>query len=158
MSKEIAIIHKIPLDTSSKPKMSTMKLYRLAVSMIFLVLLTSCASDVIIPSEGCDDVMVRYDSQDLDVTSVKAIIDQTCSYAGCHDGAGGIGPGNYKNYDGMLKDLESGSFAERVITQKDNPILGMPPDKSVYPQSQQDSLSTTQLEILTCWLEAGFPR
>jgi len=117
----------------------------------------SCASDTVAPATGCDNIVVNYDSSDPNVTRVKDIIDQTCAYSGCHDGSGGIGPGNYNSYAGLLRDLESGSFSARVITQRDNPSLGMPPDKSVYPQSQQDSLSAVQLEIITCWLQEGFP-
>jgi len=122
------------------------------------ILLIACTADVLEPAQGCADMNVRYQASDPMVTSVQAIIDQTCSYQGCHDGQGGIGPGDYTRYDGrLLRDLESGSFASRVITQRDNPSIGMPPDASVYPQSRQDSLSTTQLEIITCWLESGFP-
>ena len=124
---------------------------KIAAFCVLLTLFFACNSDVIEPAEGCDLVEASYS------TNVKAIIDQTCSYSGCHDGAGGIGPGNYSSYDGILRILEDGSFAARVITQKDNPALGMPPDRSVYPESQQDSLSTTQLEIITCWLQDGFP-
>ena len=125
----------------------------LSLPVIALIIWTlGCTADVVEPAEGCDLVEASYD------TNVKDIIDQTCAYSGCHDGAGGIGPGNYGSYDRLLRDLESGSFASRVITQKNNPSLGMPPDRSVYPQSQQDSLSAIQLEIITCWLQNGFPR
>ena len=125
-----------------------------AIFYAFLILFiwsTACDSDVVEPAAGCDIIEASYD------TNVKDIIDQTCAYSGCHDGSGGIGPGNYNNYERILRDLESGSFATRVITQKDNPSLGMPPDQSVYPQSLQDSLSDIQLEIITCWLQNGFP-
>lgn len=125
----------------------------LSISFVAFILWSAgCASDVVEPAEGCDVIEASYD------INVKDIIDQSCAYSGCHDGAGGIGPGNYGSYNGLLQDLESGSFGSRVITQKDNPSLGMPPDKSVYPQSQQDSLSAIQLEIITCWLQNGFPK
>lgn len=123
-----------------------------------MISMYSCNSDMVEPSGGCESVQTRYDSVDPDVATVKGIIDETCAYSGCHDGAGGIGPGNYFVYEGLLRDLESGSFASRVLTQRDNPSLGMPPDKSVYPQSRQDSLSPIQLEIITCWLQEGFPQ
>ena len=121
------------------------------LSFFGIALYLGCNADVVEPAQGCDLIVTSYD------TNVKAIIDQTCAYSGCHDGSGGIGPGDYNSYDGLLQDLESGSFTNRVITVKDNPSLGMPPDKSVYPQSQQDTLSPTQLEIITCWLQEGFP-
>lgn len=130
-------------------------------SIFFIALFSviiSCAGDVVEPAMGCDNLATEYESEDTDVATVKDIINQSCAYSGCHDGSGGIGPGNYSSYESILRDLESGSFASRVITQRDNPSLGMPPDKSVYAQSQQDSLSATQLEIITCWLQEGFPK
>lgn len=122
-----------------------------------LLFLISCDGDVVEPAQGCDLISAEYETDDPNIAQVKDIIEQTCAYSGCHDGAGGIGPGNYNNFERVKRDLENGSFADRVITQKSNPIIGMPPDKSVYPQSQQDSLSATQLEIITCWIQEGFP-
>lgn len=125
------------------------------IAALFLIIgsvVASCDSDVIEPAEGCDLIQTSYS------TNVKAIIDQTCAYSGCHDGSGGIGPGDYTTYEGILRFLEDNSFGSRVITLKDNPSLGMPPDRSVYPESQQDDLSDTQLEIITCWLQEGFPQ
>jgi len=128
------------------------------IIIIFALSVIACNSDVIEPAEGCDLQVTRYESEDPAVAEIKGIIDQTCSYSGCHDGAGGIGPGNYTTYEGMLRDLEDGSFAARVIDVRDNPSLGMPPDKSVYAQSQQDDLTPVQLEVITCWLQEGFPK
>ncbi len=127
------------------------------VYIIFALSVIACNSDVVGPSQGCDTLDVRYESDDPDVVEVRAIIDQTCAYSGCHDGAGGIGPRNYNTYDGMLRHLESGSFSSRVIDQRDNPSLGMPPNQSVYTESLQDDLTEVQLEIITCWLQNGFP-
>ena len=124
---------------------------QLATISILCLLFIACTADMVEPAQGCDTLIATYDD------NVKAIIDQTCAYSGCHDGAGGIGPGDYNDYQRILRDLESGSFEARVISQKDNPSLGMPPDQSVYAQSQQDSLSAIQLEIIECWLRAGFP-
>ena len=117
----------------------------------FSLVAVCCTSDELPPAEACDTVMPTYD------TTVKEIIDQTCSYSGCHDGSGGIGPGDYSTYNGIVGTLQNGSFADRVITSIDNPSRGMPPDASVYPESQQDDLSEIQLEILTCWIQNGFP-
>jgi len=128
------------------------------VFTVFALSVIACNADVVEPAEGCDLQVTRYQSDDPDVSEIKGIIDQTCSYSGCHDGAGGIGPGDYTTYEGLLRDLESGSFGARVIDSRDNPSLGMPPDKSVYPQSLQDDLTPVQLEIITCWLQEGFPK
>ena len=37
------------------------------------------------PPEFCDTADVTYNNQ------IKAIVDNSCAYSGCHDGAGGIG-------------------------------------------------------------------
>ncbi len=134
-------------------------MYKYHTFLLFALILGigACTSDVVSPVVGCDSFETEYESDNPDVVTVMDIIDQTCSYSGCHDGAGGIGPGNYNRFDRIVQDIENGSFASRVITQRDNPSLGMPPDNSVYPQSQQDSLSDIQLEIITCWLQDGFP-
>lgn len=113
-------------------------------------LINSCSSDELPPLEGCTDTNVRY------TTNVKEIIDQTCSYSGCHNGVGSS-PGDFRSFDGLKRYIEDGSFTERVIDQRTNPSKGMPPDMSVYPESQQDDLSDVQLEIITCWIQNNFP-
>ena len=110
-----------------------------------------CNADMLEPLEGCESLAQSYEGQ------VKDIIDQTCAYSGCHDGAGGIAPGNYRSYEGLRAILQNGTFVERTIDQRENPSLGMPPDQTVYPESNQDDLSELQLEIITCWIQNGFP-
>ena len=120
--------------------------------LLFLTFLAfSCSRDTVDPPENNCEETISYEN------GVKEIIDATCAYSGCHDGAGGIGPNNYNTYAGMLVHLQSGSFENRVIDQQDNPTFGMPPDMSIYPQSLVDDLTEEQLNIITCWLEAGFP-
>ena len=86
--------------------------------MAFFILslcLSSCTNDVLPPPDKpgfCDSIMASYN------TNVKAIIDESCAYSGCHDGSGGIGPGNYSSYSGILPVLESTSFRNRVLVQK----------------------------------------
>ena len=101
--------------------------------------------------EFCEDIEVPFYN-----TTVKPIIESSCAYAACH-AAGGIGPGNYNSYEGLLNHLESGSFKNRVINIKDNEILGMPPNNSVYPESIRDDLTEEELEIMECWLDSGYP-
>lgn len=120
------------------------------VLLVTFILLCSCSSDVLPPQEGCGDDGVRYS------TNVKEIIDQTCAYSGCHNGVGSS-PGDFRTYAGMRRYIEDGSFTERVIDQRSNPSKGMPPNMSVYPESQQDDLSDVQLEIITCWIQNNFP-
>ncbi len=114
----------------------------------------SCTNDELLPPETpefCDLIVASYN------TNVKEIIDQSCSYSGCHDGVGGIGVGNYTDYNGLLGVLNNGLLRNRVLGLKDDPSLGMPPDQSVYVESQKDELTEEELQIIECWLDVGFP-
>lgn len=125
---------------------------RIILTLYIISAAVACDSVVLPPPEGCDTMQPSYS------TNVKTIIDQTCAYSGCHDGSGGIGPGDYRSYNGMLPNIQNGGFTDRVLNLRNNPSKGMPPDKSVYPESLQDSLSEVQLEIISCWIENGFPK
>lgn len=120
----------------------------------FVVFAPACTNDVLPPPETpsfCDTIVSVYN------TNVQTIINESCAYSGCHDGSGGIGPGNYNNYNGMLAVLDGGSFRSRVISLQTDPILGMPPNQSVYPESKKDDLTEEELQIIECWLNAGYP-
>ncbi len=124
-----------------------------ALQLIFFA--TACTNDELPPPTNpayCDTISITTYEQ-----GVKEIIDNSCAYSGCHDGSGGIGPGNYTDYNGILPYLNSGSILERVVNQKDDPSLGMPPNASVYLESKQDDLTQEQFEIIQCWLLQGFP-
>lgn len=121
-------------------------LFCLFVSVIFSM--EACTSDalaepVMLP---CDDLTPTYEAD------VREIIERTCAYSGCHLGGA---PGLYDDYDGLLSGLESGIFRQRVITAKDNPTLGMPPNYA--PDGRAEDLTADELMIITCWLDAGYP-
>ena len=122
--------------------------------MAGLYFASACTNDVLPEPEiqsQCDTMLVTYDGV------VKEIIDNSCAYAGCHS-PGGIGVGNYTTYDGLLPVLDNGLFESRVVAQKDDAALGMPPNSSVYPESIKDDLTEEELLIIQCWLLAGYPR
>ena len=123
--------------------------------MLPVWLVVACTSDVLPPPETpefCNDITATYN------TNVKPIIEESCTYAGCHDGAGGVTSTNYSNYDQLLLILENNEFRRRVLGQKDDSRLGMPPDQSVYPESIKDDLTEEELQIIECWLNAGYPK
>ena len=128
-----------------------LSIFQVIFLFLTIFLTVQCSSDSISPPEGCDAMEPTYN------TMVKPIIDQTCAYSGCHDGSGGIGPGDYSSYSGLQQIINDGSFTDRVINLKDNASRGMPPNSSVYPESQQDDLSEAQFEIISCWIQDGFP-
>lgn len=97
-------------------------------------------------AQDCDAQSITYESE------IQYILETNCAYSGCHlDSA----PGVYTTYEGVLGVLGQGSFLERVVTLRDDPILGMPPD--FVPSNRPTSLSEEELRLIRCWLEAGFP-
>ena len=112
------------------------------------MIVSSCTSDVlpepvVLP---CDGDIPTYES------NVREIIEQTCAYSGCHLGGA---PGIYDSYQGLVSDLESGLFRQRVIDVRDDATIGMPPNYA--PQDRPEDLTEEELMIITCWLDAGFP-
>lgn len=119
-----------------------------------VVLVPACTNDELpapVAPEVCDTITPTYDAD------VKTIIDESCAYSGCHDGAGGIGPGNYGSYNGIKAVLENNRFRTRIFDPEVDFQL-MPPLPSTYPDHvQKDSLTTAERETIECWLNQGFP-
>ena len=88
---------------------------------------------------------------------------ESCAYFGCHVDNGVSPATNFHSYEGLSNYLlladNMAEFRSRVLEDlKDNTILGMPPDLSpTYPNSMKDNLTQEELEIIECWLDAGFP-
>lgn len=126
--------------------------YPIFALLALVIIQISCSRDQLIEStnECIDEVTYA--------GIIKPIIDESCAYTGCHDGGAGIGPGNYTRYDeALLRDLTNGSFRNRVFELKDNPIQGMPPNKTAFEESLKDDLTNEELDLIECWLEGGFP-
>ena len=120
-----------------------------AVVIACAVVIGSCTYDnldapVVTPVEFCDTIPASYE------LNIKTIIETNCAYGYCHNG---FAPGDYTTYEGMLANLDEGKIEDRVIFQKDDPNIGMPP---IYATGPQD-LTTEELDIFRCWLEAGYP-
>ena len=124
--------------------------WAIAISFMAAPFLPSCVNDQLpepaLP-ESCMDSIPTYEG------SIKAIIDNTCAYSGCH--LDGSAPGVYANYEGLRIVLESGRFKERVIGLRGDPNQGMPP--SFAPDGRPKELTEMELELLQCWLENDFP-
>ena len=124
---------------------------RLLSGLLLLVLAgaVGCTTDALPePTEApCDNLSPTYE------TDIRPIVEATCAYSGCHLGTA---PGIYTSYEGVLPQLESGSFRERVITMRADQNLGMPPDYA--PSDRPRDLDEEDLLLIECWLEAGFPR
>lgn len=115
-----------------------------SVLFISLALLpSSCTSDKLdeLPEpEFCDTLVTSYQ------LNIQPIVETYCSYSGCHDGSS---PGVYLSYGGILPNLESGEVMERSINTRD-----MPPN---YANEGFTELPQEEYELLSCWIEQGFP-
>lgn len=123
--------------------------YRATPLLAALVLLcAACTADQLPEPQvgGCDNIEPTY-TQDI-----RPIIERSCSYSGCHlDGSSG----NFQTFTGLRLYLEDGSFRNRVISLREDEVLGMPPDYA--PSDRPKDLTSEELELVTCWLAAGFP-
>ncbi len=82
---------------------------------------------------------------------IFSIISSSCSYSGCHDG-GQNSIGEPRNsYEEWREYLDSGSFQNRTLVIRD-----MPPQYS--PADRPKELSQEDFDILTCWIEQGYPK
>ena len=116
-----------------------MQRFQLLFIISSLCILFSCAKDKLnINGEvGTDEITYQRDA--------KTIIDASCAYAGCHDGANA--PGNYSAYQGMTPFLNDSKFERRVIERRD-----MPPNYSSGPTF----LTAEELNIIRCWVEGDY--
>lgn len=100
--------------------------------------------------EACDSYTATYNGD------VKAIINNSCAYSGCHSGADGNdfipeGSRDYTSFAGIQANLNAGSFSARALEAQN-----MPPADFV-PEGSPTELTATELEILNCWKDAGYP-
>jgi len=117
---------------------------RLLVILFLIGTFCACTNDkttepTVIDCDTIDEVSFKND--------VQPIMETSCSYnSNCH------GDGSFtvvlKTYDQIKPHLESERFNERVLVNKDMP-----------PSSVGDDikLTTTQLGLIECWLNAGYP-
>ena len=132
-----------------------MKFSLTSISLILITVFSlnwlSCTSNKtpdIDMANMCLDIDASYSS------NIKPIIDRGCALGGCHVN-GGDGPGIYTSYENIVPFIEDGSFRRTTIDQRDDPLLGMPPEWS--HNGAPKSLADTELELITCWLQNGYP-
>ena len=129
------------------------KLKALGLSVIlfsYFILFSHCTADQLPEPQAlddCDDPTINYQDD------IAPIIDNSCAYSGCHLGSA---PGIFDTYEGLAGVLDNGRFMERAITLKDDPNLGMPPDYA--PSDRPKNLTEEELQLIQCWLEAGYPK
>lgn len=114
-------------------------------------LLYTCVADELPEPTVCPPGTATYDS------NIRDIINESCAYAGCHDGNSPSVPGNFQSFSGMASFMKDGTVRTRVIDLRDDPVQGMPPSRAAYPQSQKENLTDAEFELLQCWINSGFP-
>jgi hypothetical protein len=126
---------------------------KFSMSKFFLFLFATCCAFSLLMSCGDDDDVscATYEK------NVKAIIDKSCAYSGCHSGAdAGMFVSDiskdYTNYEGILGTLNNGAFKIRALDS-----LNMPPP-FFTPEDKPQSLTADEIDIFTCWIEAGYPK
>jgi len=104
----------------------------------------ACTNDELPKPEPvvCNNETITYDGH------IKAILDLSCAYDGCH--IAGFSSGDFTNYASLDPFLaSSGALAGRAITDQD-----MPP--SNVPAGMPEMLTAEQLELLQCWVDGGY--
>jgi len=91
-------------------------------------------------TEKCATLNATYDGEVLNILTV------TCAYEGCHI--------DYLEYAAIKEKADNGTFEARVLDP--NADVPMPP-AGLVPDDKPKSLTDEQLQILTCWMEAGYP-
>lgn len=107
-----------------------MKLFAFASCWLLLGMM-SCTNDTVVPASTAECAALATSFK----TDVQPILNSKCGSAGCHPG--------YITYAGVSRIATNGTFKHEVITTKKMPPTG--------------SLSSSQLQLISCWLEAGAP-
>lgn len=95
-------------------------------------------------TERCDSIQPTF------TVHIKPILEQSCAYnPTCHP--------NFTDYNPIKNRINNGTFESRLFELASNPVLGMPPNNSVYSESIKDDLTDEELDVIRCWLDSGFP-
>jgi len=111
----------------------------LGISAILIAfLLIGCDRDKLPEITGECNEVVSY------VDQIEPIMNQKCSFSGCHDGA--TAPGDMRTYNSAKPYLnaQAGNFEDRVIAK-----MNMPEAPTM--------LSDDEFELMKCWVINGYP-
>ena len=123
--------------------------YIIKISIVLMVglLAYSCGDDDTVV-DPCDAITATYNGD------VKAIINNSCAYFGCHNGSNGNIPESARDYTtfaGMAASVADGSFNTRVLE-----VQNMP-NPDITPDDKPQELTAAQLVIIQCWHDAEYP-
>lgn len=150
----------LPLNTINLPKLLSipydlvstlafMNYFRSFYCLCFVLLTVACTKDALPQPEPslCGNESLNYEDD------IRPIIEASCAYPGCHLGEA---PGIYTSYAGVELDIERGLFRLRTIELRSDPAVGMPPDYA--PEGRPKNLTEAELNLIECWLDAGYPQ
>ncbi len=80
--------------------------------------------------------------------NIKGIIDNACSYQGCH--VVGFADGDYSSYGGLLGVINSGALKDWVVDRQEMPPPNAPADRPV-------ELTEEELNLFKCWINDDYP-
>lgn len=91
----------------------------------------ACTNDTVVPASTAECAALGASFQ----ADIQPVLKSTCGSAGCHPG--------YTTYAGVSRIATNGELKHEVITTRKMPPTG--------------GLSSSQLQLISCWLEAGAP-
>ena len=112
------------------------------ISILLLSFLISCDSDTLPePSlDFCDSLQLNELTY---AEEISPILEVKCNNIGCHNAGSSVG--DYTNYQGLIVDLDNGTFTQTVLIDRRMPQQGSP------------DLTVEELNMLECWVGNGYP-
>jgi hypothetical protein len=111
-------------------------------SMALCLAMTSCYYDNVeelYPNTDCDTTDVSY------TLEIRPLLDQSCSYSGCHGGPTPAALLDLNDYSEVKKIADNGQFESRINRDVSDPQL-MPP---------AGKLGSCQIETIEAWINQG---
>lgn len=101
----------------------------LITAAALLLIVSSCTNDTAVPATTTECASLAASFK----TDVQPVLVSKCG--SCHS--------NYTSYSGVSRIVSNGQFKREVITTRSMPPSG--------------NLSSSQLQLMSCWLESGAP-
>ena len=116
-----------------------------------LLLFSACYQDKLPTPVACEKPVYYTTNLPVDSASqIRYLINRTCAHSGCHDGSNMFNLGSYAD---LSPYITSGSFQSRVITLREDPVVGMPRNGGA---AQHDDLTIAELDTVQCWINGGY--
>jgi len=112
------------------------------ITILILTVFCSCARDTVTEPD-CTVI------DDQTYKEARLIINESCSYSGCHLDGGATG--NFDTYEGLKDYLENGGLNNFV---SDVNSARMPPS---YAAEGKKEISPLEILQLICWIDQGYP-